>query len=190
MELSDNASCKERWLRARAMGLTNIPVTCQMAKISNRKIVEVHIKMEFILKTSWQFPTKKTTNFCFQALRYRQTLSSSGPVYDSGRCFKIFKEWCQIQIVSASVRAQTEVEKWHVSNNQKTLPKRRHSMIFERRFRSRLFSGENTMYYRDETFNSAPISSVVLVMAPETSFSGISRPTFSIFSKLVSSLCV
>ena len=53
---------------------------------------------------------QKTTTFCCQVLRYRQILSSSGPVYDSGRCFKRFKELFQIQIVSASVRAKTEVE--------------------------------------------------------------------------------
>ena len=177
-ELSHNASCKEGWLRCQGYSFeTNPGDISGVEAFSNRK------KLGENLTSKWSLYGRIADNFLADNHKFllpgvevrirlhrapdQFVLVHEGGAKDSAGDFSL-------QIVSASLlvhKLELKIETF-LTIERMLSKKAAHYDFREMVPKSFLISSGVTMYYRDDLFNRAPISRLVLFLVPETSFSG------------------
>ena len=188
-ELSHNKSCKEGWLRCQGYEIEEDPSDSSGEAFSNRR------KLGVGLTEQWSYYGRLSDSFLADNNKfilpgvdvrirlYRSPdqfvlLHTEGTEDSQGKY--------AIQILNASLIAhKLELKNETFLGLERALTRKAAQYDFrEVVAKSFLFAEGVTLYYKDDIFNRAPISRLVLLMIPETSFSGSYRTNPFHFQRL------
>ena len=177
-ELSHNASCREGWLRCQGYEFEEDP-----KDVSDGKAFLNREKLGEKFTSKWSLYGRLADSFLSDnnkfllpgvEVRVRLYRAPDQFVMIHDEASKYSQGDFSLQIVSASLLVhKLELKNETYLTIERKLSKKAAIYDFREMVpKSFLISSGVTMYYRDDIFNRAPISRLLLIMVPETSLSG------------------